>query len=106
MELGKRIKLFRNLKNKTQEEMAEDLHITGKTLSSYERDYTEPSVEILKAMAKYFGITVDELLGEENQSFLQDDFLFALYGETKDLSSDEKQDILDIVKQAHKMLKK
>lgn len=51
----------------TQQEVAERLNISNRTLSSWETDRTLPDILILPAIADLFNVTVDELLrGERN----------------------------------------
>lgn len=49
----------------TQLELAEKLNYSDKTLSKWERAESIPDVITLKELASIFGITVDELIGEE-----------------------------------------
>lgn len=59
---GENIKALRRQHNLTQLELCSVLDITQYALSGYERDIITPDVETVLKMAKYFGITVDELL--------------------------------------------
>jgi transcriptional regulator with XRE-family HTH domain len=74
--LGQRIKLLRRQKlNITQEKLAEAMGVSKSTISQWESDTNEPSVEALIKLADLFGVTVDYLLGrytEEEQKFLRD----------------------------------
>lgn len=56
------IKVQRAMKGITQEELAKILDTTQGTISNWERGDTEPDINALKAMAKYFGCSVDDLL--------------------------------------------
>lgn len=49
----------------TQLELAEKLNYSDKTLSKWERAESIPDVITLKELSSIFGITVDELIGEE-----------------------------------------
>lgn len=60
---GEKIKDLRKEKNVTQKEMAQALSVTVSTLSHWECDYQEPSFKDLAALAEYFDISTDYLLG-------------------------------------------
>lgn len=47
----------------SQEELAEKLNISQKSISKYERGSRRPSYEVLVSMAALFGVTTDYLLG-------------------------------------------
>ena len=70
MNLGKTILELRKAKNVTQEEMAAELGVTAAAVSKWENDYTLPDILMLCAIADYFQVTTDELLGRarENQN--------------------------------------
>ena len=53
----------RRKKNVTQEELAAHLAISGQAVSKWERGEGMPDISLLPAIALYFGISVDELLG-------------------------------------------
>ena len=65
-----------------------------------------PSPDVLRRLAKYFNITVAELLGEENKKAptdngerdILDEVDVAFYGDFKELSDDEKETIRDMVR--------
>lgn len=62
MKLHERLRRLRTGKHMTQAEVAERLHVTRQTVSSYESGRTEPDVEKLKCLAKIYGVTLEELL--------------------------------------------
>ena len=63
MNLGKNILELRKAKNVTQEDMASELGVTAAAVSKWENDYTLPDIPMLCAIADYFQVTTDELLG-------------------------------------------
>ncbi len=67
--LGKKIKLYRENKKMTQNEVAGILDVSPATISKYETDALEPNIESLKRLAELFEISVDELLNEEEKKF-------------------------------------
>lgn len=67
MNLGKMIFELRKAKNVTQEEMAAELGVTAAAVSKWENGYTLPDVMMLCAIADYFQVTTDELLGQTKE---------------------------------------
>ncbi|MCP1101731.1 transcriptional regulator with XRE-family HTH domain [Aequitasia blattaphilus] len=66
MELSEKIQLLRKQKGWTQEELAEALFVSRTAVSKWESGRGLPSIESLKAIAKLFAVSIDELLsGEE-----------------------------------------
>ena len=63
MNLGKTILELRKQKNVTQEDLAAELGVTAAAVSKWENGYTLPDVLMLCALADYFQVTTDELLG-------------------------------------------
>lgn len=63
MGIGDRIKQLRKEKGITQEELAKATGISRVTLGFYERNDNPPPVDTLCAIAKYFGVSTDYLLG-------------------------------------------
>lgn len=60
---GERIAEQRKKLGLSQEELAEKLNISQKSISKYERGSRRPSYEVLVSMAALFGVTTDYLLG-------------------------------------------
>ena len=56
------LKLLRKERNLTQQELADELSITLKTVSHWETGYTEPSLAQLLFLSDYFNVSLDELL--------------------------------------------
>ena len=70
--IGKRLKIARNRKDISQEELAKVLNITTSAVGLYETDARNPSYDILVKIANYFCVTTDWLLGlseKEEESF-------------------------------------
>lgn len=65
MNLGKTILEFRRKNNVTQEDLAAELGVTAAAVSKWENGYTLPDVMMLCALADYFHVSTDELLGRD-----------------------------------------
>ena len=51
----------------TQNDLADILEVSSGTISKYESGALEPNIESLKKLADFFGITIDELLKDEEK---------------------------------------
>lgn len=63
-EIGRKILSLRKSRNMTQVNLADKLGITYQAVSSWERGNSMPDIEKLPEIAKLFGISIDELIGE------------------------------------------
>lgn len=61
--VGKHLLLLRKDHHLTQAELAAILNVNKHSISAYERDKSEPPDSIKIAIAKYFNVSVDFLLG-------------------------------------------
>lgn len=52
---------------KTQNSICDDLGVTKQKLSKWKNDYNEPCLDELAAIAAYFEVTTDYLVGLENE---------------------------------------
>ena len=62
MYFSSNIKLMRKRKGRTQDEVAHALKMKRSTLSGYENEVSLPTVNVLIAFSKYFGIAIDTLV--------------------------------------------
>lgn len=62
---AKRLASLRSAKGVTQEEVARSLSVSGKTVSKWENGASAPDLEMLAALASYYGVSTDLLLGLE-----------------------------------------
>lgn len=66
MEFNKKLQELRRQRKLTQEELSEALFVSRTAISKWESGRGYPNIESLKAIAKFFSVSVDELLsGEE-----------------------------------------
>lgn len=66
---GEKIKLYRENKKMTQNEVADILGVSSATISKYESGALEPNIESLKRLSELFEISIDELLNDEEKKF-------------------------------------
>ena len=65
MEFNEKLQELRKQKGLTQEELAKSLYVSRTAISKWESGRGYPNIESLKAIAKFFSITVDELLSTD-----------------------------------------
>lgn len=74
MEFSEKLQKFRTNEQLTQEELAEKLYVSRTAISKWESGRGYPSIDSLKAIAKYFNVTIDELIcGDEIVALAEQD---------------------------------
>ena len=87
---------------------AEACGINRSNVSNWKANGYTPRSDVLNKIADYFGVSVDYLLGNEQKKepTTKSDELdlqlegidFALFGEVKEMTDEQKQDVLDYIK--------
>ena len=67
-QIGKFIKSLREKKNLTQEQLAEKLNVSNKSVSRWENGKTMPDLSLLVMICEEFDITISELLNGRRMS--------------------------------------
>lgn len=67
MNIGLNIRILRKNADLSQEMLAERLGVTFQAVSRWERNESYPDITLLPAIANFFGVTVDFLLGTEGE---------------------------------------
>lgn len=92
----KRLRELRLEHNLTQKELAKNIGSTDKNIWAYEKGNATPPADVLISYAKFFNVTVDYLLG------LEDDFGAKSYNvssvDSPQLTSEERQLVEDFRK--------
>lgn len=93
MKIGDRIKKVRMDKNMTQEELGMILFVSSKTVSSWESNRTEPSLDIIAKLSKVFECPISYLMyGDEEKSDIETEIKIKLsedeFNSLKDLLND------------------
>ncbi len=83
--LGDKIKLYREKKRMTQNEVADILNVSPATISKYESGALEPNIESLKRLAELFEISIDELLSDEKEFDISNINVLDILREQKDM---------------------
>ena len=66
--LSTSIKQLRTSRGLSQVELAKKLSVTKQTVSNWENDNIQPSIDMLEKLADFFGVSTDYLLGRVEES--------------------------------------
>ena len=69
--IGELIYYYRLVKNLSQQELSEKLHVTVSAISSWERGINKPGVEIAAVLAEDMGITLDDFFRIKDKPSLE-----------------------------------
>lgn len=73
MEFHEKLQELRKNRGLTQEELAEALYVSRTAISKWESGRGMPSIESLKAISKFFAVTLDDLLSSEELLVIAED---------------------------------
>lgn len=72
MEVSENIKRLRKERGWTQSRLAMEAHVSQQAVSFIESRRNEPSMEMIRALAKAFGVQASELIGEDMEEVSQE----------------------------------
>lgn len=103
MSISAKIKSLRKEKNVSQEKLAQYLNVSFQAVSKWENNVSMPDITLLPDIARFFGITVDELLQVE---CIDEDKLYEeYYNRAAELFRDGKRDeALELWKEAYQKM--
>jgi len=90
-DIGRRIKIIRNILNLTQKEFANALHIDDSNVRKWESGKVLPNAEKLLIMKEKFKININWLLTGEGEMFIKEE------EKIEDKERDYKKEILEIL---------
>lgn len=106
MPTGTIIRDLRKQHRLSQTELAKAVHVSQATVTAWETGKAEPSSSALNTLASFFNVTSDYLLGRSsmpnNNQKLSDNQKLVAYSIDPDISDEERQDIIEMVKIAMK----
>lgn len=79
----------------TQAQLAKEIGIGVSTIGMYESNIRNPSFSTLLKIANYFGVSIDYLVGDSSK---QTSDVTDVIEQLKDLSLEDKKQILDFIK--------
>ena len=101
VKIGEFLKALRKSKGYTQQEVAESLYVTQKTVSRWENGEGIPDINIIVSVAEFYEVTVDELLKGERKNKEQAEYTIKQKSKSKfkliDNKLSSKQNIFFIV---------
>ena len=77
IQIGEKIRELRRRDGRKQEELANALGVTNQAVSRWESQTGYPDMEMIPAIANYFGVTIDALFGYENDRDARVDAIIA-----------------------------
>lgn len=102
LKLGENLKKFRLNRELTQEQLADVLGVSAQAVSRWENGTTYPDITLLPAIASYFDISIDEILGfdtarkeEKIKAILKENRILHNTGETKKSIELLRQGLID-----------
>lgn len=80
MELATVLKQLREGNGLAQKELAAVLHVSNGTISNYESGIHSPNLDTLCAIADYYGVSVDYLLGRTDSPYAEKELMKCISG--------------------------
>lgn len=69
--LNERIRELRVASGLSQVELAKKLGVSKQSVSNWENDNIQPSIEMLVKIARTFNVSTDYLLGQDNHTYIE-----------------------------------
>ena len=100
-QVGRKISELRKERDITQNELAEKAGVSYQAVSSWERGLTMPDIAKLPGISQILGVSIDQLLGNENEVRLVKNILnnnTLVYAKEEELHIDEIEEVAHILK--------
>ena len=93
--LGRRIARLRLAKTATQERLAKELNVSPQAVSKWENDINYPDISLLPDLARFLGVSVDELLSGASASAQESTAAEKSTAEVVSVAADESAEIVE-----------
>ena len=93
--LGRRIARLRLAKTATQERLAKELNVSPQAVSKWENDINYPDISLLPDLARFLGVSVDELLSGASASTQENVSAQESAAEVVSVAADEPAEIVE-----------
>ena len=93
--LGRRIARLRLAKTATQERLAKELNVSPQAVSKWENDINYPDISLLPDLARFLGVSVDELLSGASASAQESATAQESAAEVVSVAADEPAEIVE-----------
>lgn len=92
--IGSFLKELRKEKGITQEEFAEKLNISGRTVSRWETGVNMPDISLLVEIAEFFDVSIPEIINGERKSETMNEEVKEVADKLSDYANAEKETII------------
>ena len=93
--LGRRIARLRLARTATQERLAKELNVSPQAVSKWENDINYPDISLLPDLARFLGVSVDELLSGASASAQETEAAQECAAEVVSVAADEPAEIVE-----------
>lgn len=97
MTISERIRLARQKKGITQNELAVKSGINNKSISRYELGSSTPPADAIKAIADALGVSTDYLLSDKDNITIKDKDLFEKFEIIQEMTGEVKKTIINLI---------
>ena len=98
IKIGAFIKELRKEKRLTQEQLAEKLNVSGRTVSRWETGTNMPDISLLTELAEFFDVSIPEIIDGERKSENMNQDVRETANKMADYASAEKENIIKNVR--------
>ncbi len=98
MSFGTQLRLARKRKGLTQKELADAVGARHNTVSNWEAGRNQPDPDTVRALCALLEVDSNYFYETETVESQLSDIEFALFGEVRELSDQDKQDVLDFIR--------
>lgn len=94
MSFGQRLRAARKKRGMTQKALAEAVGARHNSVSNWEQDLNRPDTDTVRRLCDVLQVDANELFEEKGLS----DVEFALFGEARQLSREDQEDVLEFIR--------
>lgn len=92
--IGNFLKELRKEKNLTQEQLAEKLNVSGRTVSRWETGTNMPDISLLNEIAEFYDVSIPEIISGERKSGTMNNEVKEVAQGLSDYAASEKKEIV------------
>ena len=92
--MGSTIKRLRMYAELTQQMLADKVGVSRATISSWEVNRTEPTIQDVAHMAEAMGCTIEDITGDYAAALRRDEFLSRIMFYANQMTEDDQKDII------------
>lgn len=96
IKIGEFLKTLRKKKGLTQEQMAEKLHVSGRTISRWENGSNLPDISLLVEIGEFFNVSIPEIIKGERKSEDMNEDVKEVAETLSDYAKEEKERLLKV----------